>query len=280
MAASALSSSAGGRVAIVTGANKGIGYCIAQQLAESGKFSRIILGCRSEERGHEAAAKLGGITECAKLDLADSASIDAFAADIQSRVGRCDVLVNNGAIAFKGSDPTPFKEQTEPTLRSNYYGTVRLTQNLLPLIKATGENPQVVNVASMAGKLAQIRSEQLRDAFTAPTLTKEGLDELVGAFASAVAAGNHAQQGWGNSNYGFSKLAVIAYTKMLAREQSPGPVKVNCCCPGYCSTDMSSHGGSRTASDGARNAVMLALQEPGPNALNGEFIQDWAVGSW
>ena len=280
-----------GRIAVVTGGNKGIGYCIAEQLIASTFFSKVIIACRNPTLGAEAVSKLGGSggsvqVECARLDLSDFDSVDAFAAHMNEQVGRLDVLVNNGAIAFKGADPTPFKEQTGPTLQVNYFGTARLTDALLPLIRSTGENPQVVSVASMAGKLAQIRSDDLRSQFTSETLTRAKLDDLVNAFASAVQAGNHQQQGWSNSNYGFSKLALIAYTKMLAREEQTAAsgkddfVKVNCCCPGYCATDMSSHRGHRSPQDGARNAVIVALQGQEGGALNGQFIQDFAVGSW
>lgn len=268
------------RVAVVTGSNKGIGYCIAEQLLDSKQFARVIVACRNKELGMEAAAKLGG--EFASLDLADSASIDNFASFIESpRVGRLDCLVNNGAIAFKDADPTPFAEQTAPTLRVNYFGTARLTDRLLPLLCATGENPQVVNVASMAGRLGQIQDPVLRAEFADPSLTRSRLNDLVHKFENDVAEGAHQERGWGRSNYGFSKLAVIAYTKMRAREEMSvgSPVKVNCCCPGYCDTDMTSHRGPRSPAEGARNAVLLALQPP-DGALNGEFIRDFNCAVW
>eukprot|EP01052_Picozoa_sp_SAG31_P023193 SAG31_NODE_1896_length_6964_cov_3.399854_1_plen_129_part_00 len=119
-----------GRVAVVTGANKGIGFSIAQQLIESAQFGRVILGCRDESRGRAAAAALqrsvsGGsaavVVEFESLDIASSESIESFAARMETVVGRCDCLVNNAAIAFKGADPTPFAAQTAPTLAINYW---------------------------------------------------------------------------------------------------------------------------------------------------------------
>lgn len=195
--ASTAAASGSTRVAVVTGANKGIGFCIAQQLVASEQFGRVILACRNERLAQEAAGKLGlgastVTVECAPLDLGDPNSVDAFAAHVRSAaVGRLDVLVNNGAIAFKGSDPTPFRDQTEPTLRVNYFGTARLTDALLPLLRETGENPQVVSVASMAGKLGQIKSAELRGGFASESLTREKLDALVESFAAAVQAGDH-----------------------------------------------------------------------------------------
>ena len=91
-----------------------------------------------------------------------------------------------------------------------------------------------------------------------------------------MAAGTHRQDGWGNSNYGLSKLAVIAATRVFARE-NPG-VLVNACCPGYCDTDMSSHRGPRPPAEGAANAVMLVdLPDGGPS---GGFYQNLAPSKW
>ena len=177
------------------------------------------------------------------------------------------MLVNNAAIAYKASDPTPFEGQTGPTLRINTYGTLALTDALLPLLReaaaeaaatvAKGDHcadngPRLVHVASMAGALRQV-SPALRERFASPSLTLGALRGLVGEFEAAVAAGTHRADGWGSSNYGLSKLAVIAATRVHARE-NPG-ILANCCCPGYCDTDMTSHGGTRPPAEGARNAV-------------------------
>jgi carbonyl reductase 1 len=285
---------------VVTGANKGIGYHIAEQLRDSGHFGSIVLGCRSEALGREAAQKLGPPCEfVVPLDLSDAASIASFAAALEKTMSKLDGLVNNAGIAFKGSDPAPFAAQTAPTLAVNYWGTVALTEALLPLLRQpTAEDPFVVTVASMAGALRQIQSADLRAQFSAADLDRPTLDGLVRKFETDVASGNHASEGWGNSNYGFSKLAMIAYTKLLAAEETkrhtsggegaPHKVLVNCCCPGYCDTDMTSHKGSRAAADGARNAVMLALQRNtegggagrGGLLLHGEFLRDYEVAQW
>jgi carbonyl reductase 1 len=144
------------RVAVVTGANKGIGYHIAQSLVHSGLFSVVVLGCRDSTRGQHAAAEIGGCAEFMPLEVGNAASADNFAEALVARHGRCDVLVNNAGIAFKDADPTPFAEQTKPTLDVNYRGTLALTRRLLPLLQA-GDDPRIVNVASMAGKLKQLQ---------------------------------------------------------------------------------------------------------------------------
>jgi len=82
---------------------------------------------------------------------------------------------------------------------------------------------------------------------------------------------------WGSSNYGFSKLALIAHTKLVAREETR--VRVNCCCPGWCATDMSSHSGPRSPAEGARNAVLLVERRLGDD-VSGGFVQDLALGGW
>lgn len=288
MAAATAAADTARRVAVVTGANKGIGYHIAEQLLHSGKFGRIILACRDEGRGRAAAASLldslgAGFraeVEFVPLDLGATESIDQFAAHMEGSVGSCDCLINNGAIAFKDSDPTPFAGQTGPTLAVNYWGTTRLTDRLLPLLRRTGSDPSVVMVASMAGHLSQL-SPARQAQFAADSLDRRRLDSLVQEFASDVAAAAHHERGWGSSNYGFSKLALIAYTKMAAREEAAAGsgVSLNCCCPGYCRTDMSSNRGPRSPADGARNATLLALQT-GPAALTGEFVQNGAVSAW
>mmetsp|Transcript_7937 Transcript_7937/g.24505 ORF Transcript_7937/g.24505 Transcript_7937/m.24505 type:complete len:268 (+) Transcript_7937:70-873(+) len=264
---------AGERCAIVTGANKGIGLQIAKQLLPS--VSLLILACRDAGRGEAAVKALGGAPAVfEELDISSESSIDAFAERIAEKYGKIDVLVNNAAIAFKAADPTPFKGQTKPTLHTNFHGTFRLTEKLLPLLSKSDDGA-LVNVASMAGKLSQL-SESRQAQFASDELTKEKLVSLVDEFEADVAADAHKEKGWSSSNYGFSKLAVIAYTKILARE-APATLKVNCCCPGYCATDMSSHKGPRSADDGAKNAVMLAL--PGvPHS--GVFIRDEKVAEW
>jgi len=225
-----------GRVAAVTGANKGIGFYIALQLATSGLFSNIILGCRDSIRGEKAVQdiknKLSSTSTSISylpLVLGDGNSHASFKQSIEDSYGKLDVLVNNAAMAFKNADPTPFKEQCKPTLDINFRGTLDLTEELLPLIRK-GDDARIVNVASMAGRLNQIKSKELRNKISSDTLTLEELRSMVDKFESDVLGGIHLEEGWGNSNYGMSKLALIAATRILARMESG--VKVNAICPG------------------------------------------------
>jgi len=277
------------RIAVVTGANKGIGYAIAVQLAQSGHFSNVILGCRDETRGQNAVRDM--VNELKKyangndnvaeisflpLTIGVKSSHESFRKSVQDQYQKVDVLVNNAGMAFKGSDPTPFAQQCKPTLDVNFRGTFDFTEELLPLVRK-GNDPRIVNVASMAGRLGQIKSPELRNRFAASDLTKDELHKLVDQFESDVCDGTHKSKGWGGSNYGFSKLALIAMTRVWAREEMSHHVKVNCCCPGYCDTDMTSHKGRRTASDGAGNAVLPATMEDCPT---GEYFADFKPARW
>ena len=263
------------RVAVVTGANKGVGFHVAQQLVASGVFGTVVLGCRNPARGAEAAEATGGVF--LPLDIGDKASVRAFAELVRERFGRVDTLVNNAAIAFKGSDPTPFAQQTKPTLDINFRGTLALTEALLPLLRdARVDDGRIVNVASMAGKLSQV-SPPLQAALSSPELTLEGVHALVDRFESDVASGTHKAKGWGNSNYGFSKLALISATQVLARTEPR--LKVNACCPGYCDTDMSSHRGTRPPAQGARNADCLVAM-PRDVCPTGAFYQNEQPSVW
>jgi carbonyl reductase 1 len=275
-------STVSGRVAVVTGSNKGIGYFIALQLGLSNLFEHVLLACRDESRAADAVASLQAQlpnkvkVSSASLTLGNTESHRAFAKQMEESFGKVDVLVNNAGFAFKGSDSTPFKEQCTPTLDINFRGTVDLTNRLLPLIEK-GTDPRVVNVASMAGRLAQL-SPELQSKFSSNDLTMAELESLVDQFETAVHDGTQKDKGWGNSNYGISKLAVIAATKVWAREYADkGTVSINCCCPGYCKTDMTSAKGVRDPADGAKNAVIPATME---NPPTGQFFENFKVGQW
>lgn len=268
-----------GRVAVVTGANKGIGYFIALQLGLSGLFSNLLLACRDANRAEQALASLqkqlpNVKVSSAPLILGDSESHTQFAKHVEESFGKIDVLVNNAGFAYKNADPTPFKGQCKPTLDVNFRGTVDLTNKLLPLIRK-GSDPRVVNVASMAGRLNQV-SSSLQKEFSSDSLTMPRLLELVQNFEDAVQDGTFKQKGWGNSNYGLSKLAVIAATKVFAREEEQ--IRFYSCDPGYCKTDMTSQNGLRDPSDGARNAVIPATMENPP--ASGAFFSNYEVAKW
>jgi len=273
------------KIAVVTGANKGIGRAVAEILAGVGTFSDVILGCRDLDRGAEAANEISNkLSESEsscnvsfqQLTIGDKASHESFCKFIKDKYGKVDVVINNAGIVFKNADPTPFEEQCKPTLDVNFRGTVDFTNEILPLVQK-GEDARIVNVASMAGRLSQLRSKELQNKFSSPQLTEQELCALVDKFESDVKGGTHISEGWGNSNYGMSKLSLIAMTKIWARDEASNGIAVNCCCPGYCNTDMTSQKGPRPSLEGARNAVIPALMS---NPPSGEYFSDFKVSTW
>ena len=273
------------RIAVVTGANKGIGYFIALQLGLSGLFSDIILGCRDSARGATAMNEIQGkINErlpnvkvhSLPLELGNGQSHTEFCQRMEREFGGAvDVLVNNAGFAYKGADPTPFKAQTAKTFQTNYYGLVDFTQQMMPFLRK-GTDARIVNVASMAGRLRQV-SPKLQAKFTDPQLTIPELNNLMKSFEDDVQNGVHKQNGWSNSNYGMSKLGVIAATRVFAREEAVNNISVTSCCPGYCDTDMTSGRGTRSPAAGAKNAVIPATME---NPPTGVYISDYQVSQW
>jgi carbonyl reductase 1 len=238
--ASALAS--GQRVVLVTGANKGIGKEIARTLGFLPDHF-VVLGCRDEALGNAVVAELRAAgCDCAftRLDLLDVASIASTRDFIQDTFGRLDGLVNNAAICF--NDPTlygkvphtPFQQQADITIRTNYHGTVAVTEAMLPLLRKSEASPRVVNVASAAGRLRG--SQEIQDAFTAHDLDLPALTQLMEDFVRDVEAGVHAERGWPNTCYGVSKMGLIAYTRVLAQAE-PG-LMVNSVDPGFCATDQ------------------------------------------
>lgn len=244
------------RFALVTGANKGIGYEIAKQLSSAGITT--ILACRTN--GRTAAASLG-CEHSIFLDLTDDASIEQCRDYISTNFGKLDILVNNAAICF--NDPTlygkvpytPFEQQAGLTIQTNFFGTYKLTTALLPLLDKS-ESGRIINIASSAGRLGIMRSQEKVDLFTNPRLTTENLVTYMNTFVKEVETGIHAQNGWPNTCYGMSKLGIIAYTKILARDYPK--LLVNSVDPGYCATDQNNHQGTRPAERGAVTPLLLA----------------------
>jgi len=268
-----------GKIVVITGSNKGIGFEIAQKMAAQGL--KTIMTARDRTLGLAAAQSLlqkGYDVEFRRLDIDDLASINEFCHGMAKDHGRCDILINNAAIAYKASDPTPFKDQAEPTVRVNFFGTLELTQAMLPLLSLSS-SPRIVTVASQSGYLRILPSEELKLEFSSPELSIDKLRVLMMKFVQDVKSGQHRENGWPNTCYGMSKLGVIAMTRVFARTLPT--MSFTCCCPGYCDTDMTSHKGPRPPEHGARTPAMLALL-PDKEALlaSGKFFLDESPVAW
>ena len=250
------------RVVLVTGANKGIGKELARTVGLLPDHV-VVLGCRDEALGAAAAKELraaGCDCDCSRLDLLDADSIASTRDFIQERFGRLDALVNNAAICF--NDPTlygkvphtPFQAQADITIKTNYHGTVAVTEAMLPLLRASDASPRIVNVASAAGRLRG--SQEVQDAFTAYDLDVPALTKLMEDFVRDAEAGEHADRGWPNTCYGVSKMGLIAYTRVLALAEPA--LMVNSVDPGFCATDQNQNQGYISAAEGAETPALLA----------------------
>jgi NAD(P)-dependent dehydrogenase (short-subunit alcohol dehydrogenase family) len=237
-------------VALVTGANQGIGLQIAKELAA--KNFTVLVGSRDYARGEEAAKKIDGDARALQLDVTDQASIAAAAERVGNEFGRLDVLVNNAAISrtrrLQGMTVEESVKSTRPSVVSldeiravfetNVFGAVAVTQALLPLLR---EAPaaRIVNVSSGVGSLTQNSD---------PACPYRSIFGPV---------------------YPASKTALNAMTLAMAIELESTGIKVNAACPGYTKTNLNNYTGTQTVEEGAREPLRLALL--GPDGPTGTF---------
>jgi carbonyl reductase 1 len=248
----------GRRVAVVSGANRGIGREIARKLAQAGLD--VVIGSRDPEAGAEAAREIGARAH--ELDVTSRRSIGALADDLE----HVDLLVNNAGIALQGFDAEIARE----TIEVNFLGAMHLTDTLLPKMRPRG---RIVMVSSGSGELSKF-SRRPRRTFETPELTREDLVTLVEGFVVEVEAGTHEEHGWPSSAYAVSKAALNALTRVLARELESDPrrIRVNSACPGWVATRMGGDHAPRTPEEGADTPVWLALEAP--DSFTGAFFRD------
>lgn len=282
------------RVALVTGSNKGIGKEIVRRLYNEGNTVTII-ACRDKALGEAACEEIkkssdgtpsGAESEDRLLvcpfDLTDEETITATAKFVKERYGKLDILINNAAICF--NDPTlygkvpftPFEGQASITIQTNFFGTLRLTQAVLPLLQQSDESPRIINIASAAGRLSILKSKDMMDTVTSPTLTLETLEQLMTDFVSTVENGTHKEKGFPNTCYGMSKLGIIAMTKVLAKKYPN--IMSNSVDPGYCATDQNNNQGFVSAERGSFTPFLLAtLSRDQINRSGGHFFEEQEI---
>ncbi|XP_014276614.1 carbonyl reductase [NADPH] 3 [Halyomorpha halys] len=274
------------KVAIVTGANKGIGFGIVRNLCK--QFDGIVyLTARDVERGKKAVEELNQLglkPEFHQLDIDDGCSITEFANFIKDTHGGIDVLVNNAAIAYKKDATEPFGEQAEVTLRVNFFDLINVCSALFPLLRP---HARVVNLSSSSGFLQRIPGDRLKEKLGDPELPRRNLIRLMNEFVIDAKAGTHANTGWPDSAYVVSKVAVSALTRIQHREFLKDPredIVINHVHPGYVNTDMTSHQGPLTIEEGADAPTYLALLPPLSESPKGDYIWfnreivDWVNG--
>ncbi|XP_063370144.1 carbonyl reductase [NADPH] 1-like [Cydia amplana] len=256
------------KVAVVTGANKGIGFAIVRGLCK--RFDGVVyLTSRDETRGENAVIQLGkeGLhPKYHQLDITSVKSVEKFRDYIKKEYGGIDILVNNAAIAFKSNAKEPVPVQAEQTLFVNYFSLLSTCEILFPILR---DGARVVNISSSAGHLTNIPSVALRNRFKDPNLTIEQLVELMQEYIEAARKGTQLAE-WGNSSYVVSKVGVTALTKIQQRMYNDRDIKVNAVHPGYVDTDMSSHKGPLTIDEGASAPLFLALEAG--DSVRGQYV--------
>lgn len=261
------------RVAVVTGANRGIGFEVCRQLAQQG--IHVVLTARSGDAAQAACEALKGdglSVEPYPLDVARPDTVLALSAHMTAEHGGADILVNNAGITMNGFDA----EVARTTIDVNFFGALRVTERLLPQMRPGG---RVVMLSSgLADRHGMARGLAAR--FTDPRLTIEELSGLMEKFVADVAAGRHTREGWPSSAYGVSKTGLNALAVVLARqlEGDPRRILVNAVCPGWVRTAMGGPGAPRSVEHGAETPVWAALlPEGGPT---GGFFRDMEPAEW
>jgi NAD(P)-dependent dehydrogenase (short-subunit alcohol dehydrogenase family) len=230
------------QVALVTGANRGIGLGVTRQLADRG-FT-VILGARDLAKGEDAAMPLveGGMRVIPKqLDVTDQQSVDELKSWVEAQFGKLDALVNNAAILYDSwqraanADLNTVREAFE----TNTLGAWRMCQAFIPLLRESGHG-RIVNVSSESGSLAVM--------------------------------------GGGTPAYSASKVALNALTRMLADELKSSRILVNSVCPGWVATEMGGASAPRSIEEGAAGIVWaVMLPDAGPT---GGFFRDGQPLAW
>ena len=237
------------KVALITGANKGIGFEVARQIAKAGWT--VFAGARTESLGQQAAAKLqaeGLGVRFVHLDVNAHDTITAAVETVRNQFGKLDLLVNNAGISTQGDGP-PSKvdlQALETAMRTNYIGAVAVTQAMLPLLQSATQ-AQIVNVSSELGCISQQ---------TDPAWNFAPVKLLA---------------------YCSSKAALNMLTVQLAYEFRDANIAVNSVNPGYTATDLNGHTGPQSVEEGAAEIVRVALLDP---PVTGKFLETGGELPW
>lgn len=231
------------KIAVVTGANRGMGFEVSRQLAKIGM--QVILTSRDPEKGEKAAEQLrteGLEVVYCPLDVTDPESIASLRQFIHEKFGHLDVLINNAGLLIDAPDISVFDAKVDTlrkTMEANLYGPLQLIQALVPLMKKHNYG-RIVNVSSGMGQLTDM--------------------------------------GGGYPAYRTSKASLNALTRIFADELKGTSILVNSMCPGWVKTDMGGPGATRTPEQGVDTMVWLAnLPDGGPT---GAFFRDRKPIAW
>lgn len=239
------------RIALVTGANQGVGLQVVKELVKEGHT--VLLGSRDPAKGEAAAKEVGDGAIAIQLDVTDKSSIETAAAFIKERFGHLDLLVNNAAISNTRKGDLSLQEYAKISLASNIslaevrsiwetnvFGVLSVYQTMLPLLQ-TSSDARIVNVSSGVGSL---------------TLNADPAFPYRGVFSPGYAA---------------SKTALNAITLAMMIELENSNIKVNLVSPGFTSTNLNGYEGTESIEDGSREVVRVALF--GPEEPSGTFTR-------
>lgn len=238
------------KIALITGANKGIGFETARQLAELGFF--VYIGSRDKSNGLEAVKtlKASGINnvDSIELDVTDPNSIKSARQELESKVQQLDVLINNAGIA--GIQPQNIStgdiENLRRVFETNFFGAVQTTQQFLSLLKKSNE-PRIVNVSSNLASL------------TLHSNTTNPNQSIYDA-------------------YSCSKTALNAFTVLLAKEFKHSNFKINSVAPGYTATDLNNFQGTQTVAQAAKTVVTYATLDN--DGATGKYFKEGGENAW
>ena len=237
--------------ALITGANKSIGFETGKQLAQLGYF--VFIGSRDKTKGLKAIEDLKAMglknVDFIQIDVTDVNSIKAARQELEAKTQKLDILINNAGIS--GGFPQPATKVSIDTLRlvfeTNFFGAVQVTQEFIELLKKSDE-ARIVNVSTELSSLT-----------------------------------NHSHPNWKfaplkPAAYGPSKTALNSYTVMLAAELKDTNFKVNCVCPGFTATDFNNHMGDKKAKDAA--AVIVKYATLDKDGATGRFFSAEGEIAW
>lgn len=239
-----------GKIALVTGANKGIGFEVARELGHQG--ITVLLGARNAELGKAAETKLkaeGVDAHFVALDVTRPETIKAAQEAIQKQFGRIDILINNAGVVAKGDGPPSVAdpEAVRQVLEVNFFGVLAVTQAMLPLVRKASSG-RIVMVSSGLGSLTWNADPEW-------------------PFAAVKPLG-----------YNGSKAILNMLTVQLAWELRDTPIKVNTVNPGYTGTDLNGNSGHQSIAEGAAETVRQALVPD--DAPTGGFFETGGVVPW